>query len=62
MLRVLFPASAVAILASGAMAAEPIYLTTSTRLEPYGLADSLTFVTPYFTDVSTAFAVSITKA
>jgi hypothetical protein len=62
MLRALFPFTTAVLIASRAIAAEPIYLTASERLEPYGLADSLTFVAPYFTRVSTTLAVSITKA
>src|SRR6202040_2448932 len=62
MSRLLLIVVAATSIGSSAMAADPIYLTTLDRLEPFGLPDSLTFVASYFTNVSTNLAISITKA
>jgi hypothetical protein len=45
-----------------AVSAESLYLTTSERIEKYGIGDSYTFIAPYVTRVGTAFSVSIAKA
>jgi hypothetical protein len=42
-------------------AAESIYLTTSERIEKYGIGSPYTFIAPYVIDVRTAFSLSITK-
>ena len=53
----------VGMLASGScVSAESLYLTTSDRIEKYGLGDGYTFIAPYFTRVETTLWISITKA
>ncbi|MBO0716895.1 MAG: hypothetical protein J2P55_06120 [Rhizobiales bacterium] len=47
---------------SSAASAESVYLTSSDRIEEYGLGEGYTFIAPYFTRVETTLWISITKA
>jgi hypothetical protein len=61
-LRLIIVVACALLASTSCMAAESIYLTTSDRLERFGLGEGYTFIAPYFTHVHSSKWISITKS